>query len=360
MDWVKSIDDDIEVFSEGDVYPRPRYNVPSKTLELFDLALFCDDNSDGILKYMFDYDLPVGYEEGYIEKHIKNLDVQRQARELFDGKKSDGVRVFSAVHRIRDRVFPTPIKDKIVRHLEKGAKSYANDILPKNGIPVCYGESGYPVGCFGESARQIPLEMLSNGAILDSVAAMILKERGIDTGIIGITPLTDVQGEYYIKNRATIKNFDISINAMTCDDRAEVLTQLLPAKTPGAYTYENSDGIRFFVLAGDFQFSEDSVNYYNNYYRQEQVRDAVEWIGRKKLPAVCLKNPDLYIMTATDGNAMSVLLINAFMDEIDNPVITLDREYKNIRFVNCNGELAGNKVYLSELPPYGFAAFEVK
>lgn len=360
MDWVKSIDDDIEVFSEGDVYPRPRYNVPSKTLELFDLALFCDDNSDGILKYMFDYDLPVGYEEGYIEKHTKNLDIQKQVKELFDGKKSDGVRVFSAVHRIRERVFPTPLKEKIVRHLENGAKSYANDILPKNGIPVCYGETKYPVGCFGESARQIPIELLSNGAILDSVAAMILKGRGIDTGIIEINPLTDVQGEYYIKNGAAIKNFDISINAMTCDDKAEVLTQLLPAKTPGAYTYENSDGIRFFVLAGDFQFSEDSVNYYNNYYRQEQVRDAIEWIGRKKLPAVCLKNPDLYIMTATNDNSMSVLLINAFMDEIDNPVITLDREYKNIRFVNCDGKLAGDKVYLSELTPYGFAAFEVK
>lgn len=360
MDWIKKSNDEIEAFSEGDVYPRPRYNVPSKTLELFDMALHCDDNVDGNLKYIFDYDLPVGYEEGYIEKHIKNLDVQNQVRALFSGKKSTGVRIFSAVHRIRDWVFAETLKDRIVKYLENGAKSYANDILPKNGIPVCYGDSPYPVGVFGESARQIPLEMLSKGAILDSVSAMILKERGVDTGIIKITPQAKVDGEYYIKNHAAIRNFNVPVNKMTCCAQVEILTELLPDRTPGSYLYENNDGIRFFVLAGDFQFSEENANYYNNYYRQEQVADATEWIAGKKLPAACLKNPNLYIMTSTDDTSMSVLLMNIFVDEIDNPVITLDREYNHIRFVNCNGKLVGDKVYLSELPPYGFAAFEVE
>jgi hypothetical protein len=73
-----------------------------------------------------------------------------------------------------------------------------------------------------------------------------------------------------------------------------------------------------------------------------------------------MKNPNLYIITAKDDNSMSTLLINVFMDEIESPVITLDREYNNIKFVNCTGELKGDKVYLSALPSYGFAAFEVE
>jgi hypothetical protein len=40
-------------------------------------------------------------------------------------------------------------------------------------------------------------------------------------------------------------------------------------------------------------------------------------------------------------------------------VITLDKQYKSIRFVNCAGRLEGDKVYIEHIPPYGFAAFEV-
>ena len=361
MNWIRTYGNDVEAFAEGDVYPRPRYNVPSKSLELYDLALFCDGNSDGILTYLFPYDRAVGYEEGYINRHIKNLDMQDKIKALFEDKTFTGVTIFSAKNKVREWVLPETLKPDAERRLEKAPRSYANSILPKNGIPVCYGESNYPVGVFGESARHIPLDKLSNGAILDSVAAMILRERGVDTGILGINPVSNFSDEYYIKNNDKIRSFHVPMNEMVCDDAATVLTELLPGKTPGSYTYENKDGIKFFVLAGDFQFSEmKDANYYNNYYRQEQVKDAIEWISGKRLPAVCLKNPNLYIMSAVKDHTMSVLMMNIFMDEIDNPVIILDKEYKHIKFVNCSGELKGDKVYLSGIPAYGFAAFEVE
>ena len=41
-------------------------------------------------------------------------------------------------------------------------------------------------------------------------------------------------------------------------------------------------------------------------------------------------------------------------------VAQFDREYDEISFVNCSGELRGDRVFLSELPAYGVAAFEVK
>ena len=83
-------------------------------------------------------------------------------------------------------------------------------------------------------------------------------------------------------------------------------------------------------------------------------------MGRRKLPAVCGKNPNLYLLAAKNEKAMSVLIINAFMDEVENPVIVLDKEYGKIKFVNCSGRLKENKIYLSEIPSYGFAAFEVE
>jgi hypothetical protein len=57
---------------------------------------------------------------------------------------------------------------------------------------------------------------------------------------------------------------------------------------------------------------------------------------------------------------MSVLLMNVCLDDIIAPEIMLDREYSEIKFVNCTGTLCGDKVCLSDLTPYGIAAFEVK
>ena len=35
-------------------------------------------------------------------------------------------------------------------------------------------------------------------------------------------------------------------------------------------------------------------------------------------------------------------------------------EYSGIEFLNTNGKLDKNKVYLSDIPPFGFVGFEVK
>lgn len=56
----------------------------------------------------------------------------------------------------------------------------------------------------------------------------------------------------------------------------------------------------------------------------------------------------------------AVLLANVHLDDVFAPEIQLDQPYKEIRFLNCTGKLAGDRVVLSDLPPYGIAAFEVK
>ena len=58
---------------------------------------------------------------------------------------------------------------------------------------------------------------------------------------------------------------------------------------------------------------------------------------------------------------MAVALYNMNFDEIIEPKITLDKSYREIKFLNCSGTLSGNTVTLSgEIPPYSAAFFEVK
>lgn len=74
------------------------------------------------------------------------------------------------------------------------------------------------------------------------------------------------------------------------------------------------------VFVGDFKsdLADDPTmgysNYYNNYYRQKQLTDVIEYLCGKRLPAVCEKNPNLYILTAKGDGKMSVLMLNIFAD----------------------------------------------
>ncbi|MBQ8732557.1 MAG: hypothetical protein IJY82_06990 [Oscillospiraceae bacterium] len=57
---------------------------------------------------------------------------------------------------------------------------------------------------------------------------------------------------------------------------------------------------------------------------------------------------------------MAVGLWNFFADPALSPTIALAREYSSITCINCDGRVDGNRVTLSDIPAFGFAAFEVK
>jgi len=65
-------------------------------------------------------------------------------------------------------------------------------------------------------------------------------------------------------------------------------------------------------------------------------------------------------MNKSDGKALAVGLWNFFQDYIKEPVVTLDKNYSKIKFINCTGRLENNTVYLSKIQPYEFVAFEVE
>lgn len=363
--WTKEKNADIEVFAEGDVYPRPRYNVPSKALELFDLALVCDDNLDGILKYMFDYDKKVGYETGYIDNHIKNLSVKNEIQQIFEGKKNTGVSVFCEMHKARSYELTNELENDISQKMLSLTNCISSLLISKNAIPTCYEASQYPVAVIGENAKYISLERMGNGVILDITAAKILSERGIDVGLLSAEEKTDCTHEYYINNDEMFLLEGLKTYKVVCNERARILTTFLPYKSPGVYAYENDEGIRFLVYACDLQwdkplFSDNNSTYFNNYHHQAQLIQEIEWCCKKKLPVVCKKHPNLYVIASRGEKSMSVFMANIFMDEILNPEIVFDKEYSNVRFINCSGELKKDKILLNDIPAYGFAAFEVE
>ncbi len=349
----------VEVMSEGDVYPRPRYNVPSKVLELYDFILIANNDGDGILSYMYDYSQKLSYETGYTKRYIKNADLREALHSIFSDKKPVGVELFQK-HRLFEKWdLPRNLVNNIFNRMLYTNTAASSFLLSKNSIPTCFEGSDYPLFIMGENAKYIELEQLGRGAILDIKAAEILKKRGVDTGFISEEAFS-ADGEYFIKDGDTIRNLsNIALRKIECDRKAEILSRFTPSESPATYKYENQEGQRFFVLAFDHYASGERTNYFNNYYRQSQLIEAIEWLG-KRLPAVCVENPNLYILAAKNDDAMSVMLANVFLDDVLEPEITLDKEYNEIKFVNCCGELKGDKVYLSDIAPYGFAAFEVK
>jgi len=371
LDWWK--DNGVELFIEGDTYPRPRYRVPAKLLELFELALIADGKSDGILKYMFNYTNLPDYETGYIERHILNSENREKIREIFKDKKSSGVWVYNEQHKIENWDIKEKIPGKALNRLIATYRSVSRNILSKNSIPTSMEKNGSPVFLVGENARYIDKEDLKNGAILDIKAAEILKERGIDTGLISGEKCA-FSGEHYISKNDTILNPETDETyKIKISDRAEVLSVFTPDNTPACYLYENEDGLKFMCLAYDVYMSPDNsvwdehhffhheqryLNYARNYYRAEQIADALKWLG-KELPVTITKNPNLYVMASESEDKMAVLLINVSLDDVISPCITLSKSFSKIECINCTGKIEGNKVYLDDISSYGFSAFEV-
>ncbi len=125
-----------------------------------------------------------------------------------------------------------------------------------------------------------------------------------------------------------------------------------------SFRYENSDGNRFLILNVNTRSDRDNV--LKHYARSRQYAENVQWLSGNKLPAYVYGNPELYVLCKKDKNAMAVGLWNFFADTALSPTIELDKEYSDISFLNCGGELCGGKVKLCDIPPYGFAAFEVR
>ncbi len=357
---------DIEIFGEGDVFPRPRTVCPAAYLEGLDTALRADGRADGLLKYGIDYVSTSDYEDGYVLRHQKNRALYEEISAMFDGKEAVGLRVYETPRKVPYMdLGDTPAEQTKLFYsfFSSAARSFA-----ATSIATVYEGEGISGACFGESAWSLPEGATAKGLILDGVAAMILSERGIDVGIrkvgksYGATIETFADGQQIFASAALYDH--VFSHAIRVESEAVCLVDGEDKRIPMTYTYENAAGERFLVLNFDTRIlsKERNLPSIRHYARSKQYAEAVKWLSRgEALPAYAHGNPDLYILAKKgEDGAMTVGLWNFSVDEILAPKLELDKEYGQITFLHTEGTLQGKTVTLAELPPFGFAAFEVK
>ncbi len=346
---------------EGDPFPRPRYACPAKYLEILHCAMLADGKTKSIMKYMLDYASSADYENGYLLMNEKNKELRKNIEEIFDGKSATGVRIYDYQRKILQYEFPS---DRFVKGVNVQNKlfSAAARMMSTMSIPTSYDREDIPFIYFGENARHIDRKMLSNGSVIDLRAAELLSARGIDVGLCpAYKPLPILPNEeHYIPENENILMWELPSVFAELNEDAVVQSEMCTGdgkSVTTAYTYENAEGERFLVYLAYMQ--DMNKNFYRNYARQAQLARCIEWVGRKKLPAICLGNPDLYMISSEGGGKLSVALWNISPDETFNNTVVLNKAAKDIRFISGGGKISENRVLLEEIPPYGCTAFEV-
>ena len=350
--------EDIEIVSEGDTYPRPRHAVPASHLELFDAALRADGSFSGIMKYMMDYNSSAGYERGYINAHLKNVpDYEKQA-EVFSGLEHSGVRIYETMRKIEDADFSRDLLDNdLVRYQ---FFSRAVRFLAHNSVPAIHKGRGCAGITFGENARGLlnDPDAFKKPMILDTTAAIILQENGIDVGLASV-------GERFIPGAEVFLDFNEfvgSVYGSTKTPYASEITVIEKAKIrslwhrgaeklPASYTYENAAGQKFLVYGMDAFACVPEM--YRNYARQKQIFDFLEETGAAA-PVRCPGHPDLYILCKEDENSLAIGFYNCFADEIDDLVANVSPDYKTAEICRAEGSICDGVLKIRHLPAYNW------
>jgi len=348
-----------EIWAEGDAYPRPRPACPASYLEGFDTAIRASGCTDGIQKYGVDYVSTPTYETGYAVYHERNRDkgvyawIDAHMRE----KSPCGVRVYEFMNKVADMESEKEVK---IEHL---FFSPAARTLAYNTVPTTYEGEGVTGIAFGENARHLPPSALEKGLILDVTAAKILQQNGVDVGLASVGGTFAPKEEHFLDNGNFIACYGESIYEIALKEGAEILSDTCtsPKNIPMSYRYENPKGQRFLVLNQVINLTMRSNRTpMKHYERNRQYTNQIPWLGGEKLPASCYGHPALYMMCKQDSDSLSVGLWNFFADAAINPVVQLSKAYSQINLMGVNGQLDGDRVLLEDIPPFGFAGFEVK
>lgn len=351
---------EIEIFSEGDTYPRPRFKTPASYLEGFDTALRAAGCTDGILKYAVDYSADPDYENGYISRHIKNMPVYSKITEMFSEKKNIGIRVYDKADKFAQ--IPVTARYEGSNEIQNIAFNVGQRLITGCSLPSCYDGEGFGAVAFGEHIKSVPDECLSKGLIIDLAAAEILTEKGIDCGIRSVNNTLRSDREIFEKGNRHIDIFGgVECEKVVVDEAAEIEScfDTEEGVIPASFRYENCKGQRFLVYCYDANDNADREEFYRQYTRAEQIISAIPWLCGRELPAVITGNPDLYVQLKENESSMAMGLWNFFSDDIPQPEIILTFTPKSVKTINCNAVIHENKILLSRIEPYGFAFFEV-
>ena len=129
---------------------------------------------------------------------------------------------------------------------------------------------------------------------------------------------------------------------------------------PVSYRYENAAGQRFLVMNFATDILDKRAYIWKQYGRGRQIAENVAWLSGQSLPACAPGHPNLYLQCKEGEDSLTVGLWNLHPDPVFAPVVQLGTEYAAVECLNTDGVLAGSRVELAEIPPFGFAAFTVR
>ena len=350
---------DIELISEGDVYPRPRLNCAANYLEGFDMALRASGSLDGILRICIDYVSNVGYENGYLSKYLKNKSLYKELGKHFDEKAHTGIRVYESKNKVGKMQIPNALGEK--SDMEAVFFSSAARILSANAIPTVYEGLGVTGIAFGENAYALTDECFENGLIIDLLAAKILSDRGIDVGIESFGAKTPIRFQYIPDDDNELIAQNVSVFDIKTNEKSQIISlssQVLEeASLPFCYRYQNEKGQKFLVFNC---IAKDCEMHLKHYANAKIIADNAEWLSGNKLPAFCYGYPNLYMQCKEDADSTVIGVWNFFEDEATQPVIQLGQNYQNAEFICGSGTLCSDTVRLNDIPPYGFCGIVLK
>ena len=347
-------DDDVEIFSEGDAYPRPRFACSANMLEGFDMALRASGATNGIHKYTLDYYANPNYEQGYNIKHIKNREIYGEIEKYFSDKTPVGVRIYEHMKKFENMTVPAYYEGS--DNVQLMFFSPAARMMAAQTIPTVYTGLGTVGVAFGENVKYLEDGALDNGLILDVTAALLLKERGIDVGLDKVDGDILVSEEYFPREKQYVLLYNCHAKEIKVKDGAEIgsLFVVEDKRYVGSYFYENENGQKFLVFAFDgYSMSEHA---FKQYIRGEQIENFVKFTD-KRLPVSMRGNPDCYILCKENETEKSVWIGNFFSDECMNTTVILDKEYREIEFINCKGKLNGKQVEIDYIAPFASVGF---
>ncbi|MBQ2956482.1 MAG: hypothetical protein IJE08_08465 [Clostridia bacterium] len=343
----------VELFSEGDVYPRPRYMTPASYLEMYDMALRADGGWDGILKYMIDYSSSEQYEHGYVDRMVRNRPVYDWIETHMAKGTADGADIICGFDRLKHADLPEGMTYQEAN--EAFFCTPAVKLAADCCVPVTFGTGNVHIA-FGENGRYITEDQLSDGAVIDIGAAKILMDRGVDVGIEKMGAAQTISGLERFPGQnervavGNIRRFrDVELR-----EGAEALSFIGGHVT--ACRYENEKGQRFLVYPFDMDASWMEMGVCRSYCRQKQLIEGLEWAGRKKLPAVLTGHPDIHVICKRTEEGLAVGVWNLSADYLADAEIRTDAAYNGMETFGYEGEVRDGIVKLrGELAPYAFA-----
>jgi len=364
-EWCRN--EEIEIFTEGDTFPRPRTATPAAYLESFDTMLRASGETNGILKYGIDYFYSTDYETGYADAAEYNKNLYSQIDSIMDNKKCVGVKPYSVMNLFEEACYPE-CSQKTLLDCQQSIYRACSQVAVMNNLPTAYNGNGVNL-LFGENARYITENELKNGNIIDIEAAKILIDRGFDVGIAEIKGIANPEGfgrapfEYY---KTEDRNIMLSTGPQVIDfilnEKAEVLTEFLfgQIRFNGVYRYENKEGLKFLVFPFDMEKTVNISGWMNSYSRRRLLISQIDKLGEALVAYADGNYLYLYTMVKKGDNKVSVGLWNIYPDAITNAKIKISVPFSDVKFVNCNGHKEGDSIILdTKLYPYEFAGFEL-